>query len=626
MECDIALINRIKLLGIIIIGGVSLLFSFSNEALAQQQSFQFEGIERDYEVYLPQNLQENIPLLVGLHGYSETVSWFNAYSNMDELVDSEGFILVLPKGIDLSWNVGIEYCPLRSFPNTNDVGFISALIDTLYQQYSIDLKRVYGFGFSTGGEMVYRLACEIGERFAAVAVVGSSLLDAAENWKPNKAMPVLHIGGTKDMYALYNGPGSMPVNTTDEEWSVKKTLDYWIDKNQCDLEGDTVNLPDLVLGDSCTAQKITFGGCSNNTEIIHFKIIDGGHSWPGSSFTTSGNWEGNRNMDIDAKTEIWNFFKNYENSLAYGNKLKVLPFSPFFSDTVFVTTTLINPDNNPVSAYAIFQGEQFLFNDTLELFDDGLNHDGEVNDNLFGNILLASELPEDSYNVNLFTYDSVFESLVNLVQTEKFINFGPVVFEDYSFNMELGDAAFYPGGTAVISLIIKNVGTEATATNINAKLVSLNSHIIITENIVDFENLGPVENATSELPFLVRVSEECPINEDMPIVIHIFSNNLLCWTDSFNIQVYPTDIIDNSKLKTLIYPNPTNDVLNIEFSDKNTEGLVVEIFSVTGKRIYRNDFKNRFQEEIDISGYSKGIYFLRIWRPYEVSISKIIVK
>ena len=36
-------------------------------------SFEFDGYEREYEVYLPQDFQANMPLIVSLHGGSETV-------------------------------------------------------------------------------------------------------------------------------------------------------------------------------------------------------------------------------------------------------------------------------------------------------------------------------------------------------------------------------------------------------------------------------------------------------------------------------------------------------------------------------------------------------------------------
>ena len=39
-----------------------------------------------------------------------------------------------------------------------------------------------------------------------------------------------------------------------------------------------------------------------------FKIIGGGHNWPGAPISINGN----TNMDIDASKEIWRFFSKYK--------------------------------------------------------------------------------------------------------------------------------------------------------------------------------------------------------------------------------------------------------------------------------------------------------------------------
>jgi len=307
-----------------------MLFTFQlTYAQKKSGSFKFDGHTRNYEVHLPQNLQANMPLVIALHGYSETIDWFKNYTVLHQFADTAGFIVVFPEGTDRSWNIGIKSCPIRgTFPTVDDVGFISVLIDTMYNRYTIDMQRIYCCGHSTGGEMTLRLACELGERFAAVASVAGTLYDPAENWQPIKATPVLHIHGTKDLVEPYYGPGTTTEHTSDEQWSIKKTLNYWIEKNHCSSIGDTITLPDLVPVDLCTVQKITFSQGSDNTEVIHYKVIDGGHSWPGSPDPYHHPLEGNRNMDISANAEIWEFFKNYKNPLsnmAHGKTLEVFP-------------------------------------------------------------------------------------------------------------------------------------------------------------------------------------------------------------------------------------------------------------------------------------------------------------
>ena len=48
----------------------------------------------------------------------------------------------------------------------------------------------------------------------------------------------------------------------------------------------------------------------NDVEVKHFKIIGGGHTWPGSDFPNLAG--GVTNYDINASVEIWRFFSKYD--------------------------------------------------------------------------------------------------------------------------------------------------------------------------------------------------------------------------------------------------------------------------------------------------------------------------
>ena len=47
----------------------------NSNAQLQTGSFEFEGRARNYEVYLPQNFQSNMPVVISLHVYTETIQW-----------------------------------------------------------------------------------------------------------------------------------------------------------------------------------------------------------------------------------------------------------------------------------------------------------------------------------------------------------------------------------------------------------------------------------------------------------------------------------------------------------------------------------------------------------------------
>ena len=92
-------------------------------------------------------------------------------------------------------------------------------------------------------------------------------------------------------------------------YSMVYGLDYWRNYNNCDIIADTFPIPNYVISDSSTVDHITFRNGNNGVTTELFKIYNGGHTWPGSSFTNNN---GITNYDINASVEIWKFFSKYD--------------------------------------------------------------------------------------------------------------------------------------------------------------------------------------------------------------------------------------------------------------------------------------------------------------------------
>ena len=235
------------------------------------------------------------------------------YSQMNLVADTAGFIVVYPNADTASyppntWNSGIYDSPIAPpNPNINDVGFLSALIDTLAKHYTIDTNRIYSCGFSNGGFMSFKLACQLSNRIAAIASVAGVISNTtASGCNCSHSIPVLIINGTADGIVPYAGSTG---------WhSVEQTVSFWTTHNLCS-ESDTTSLPDTDILDGCTVQRIRFSDSSGNHRVVVHKVINGGHSWPGGDkshlYLSWGNI-GKTNGDINASAEIWNFLKTYE--------------------------------------------------------------------------------------------------------------------------------------------------------------------------------------------------------------------------------------------------------------------------------------------------------------------------
>ena len=113
------------------------------------------------------------------------------------------------------------------------------------------------------------------------------------------------------------------------------------------------------------------------------------------------------------------------------------------------------------------------------------------------------------------------------------------------------------------------------------------------DSIQLFDDIAAGENATSSSTYTLFISEECPGNTEVSIVVNISSYDHICWSDTFSIMVKePVNIKEIIEPITRIYPNPTDNMLTIEISNADKQGIEIEILDITGKIIYQEEFKN----------------------------------
>jgi len=215
-----------------------------------------------------------------------------------------GIILVCPQGISRSWNDG------RGTPankkGINDVKFIDQLITYILKTYGADPKRVYVTGMSNGGFMTSRLACELTDRIAAVAVVGASM-DQDEGYSPHKVLPVMYIQGTEDPLVPFAG-GKMK-GAGGIIYGHEEVLKKWAAVDGCDSRATITNLP-IQKRDGTSIIEETYQG-PNGIKVIGYTVVNGGHTWPGGSQYLPRPMIGSVSHNLDACAAIWDFFKQY---------------------------------------------------------------------------------------------------------------------------------------------------------------------------------------------------------------------------------------------------------------------------------------------------------------------------
>ncbi len=244
------------------------------------------GLERTYYVLFPANRTGPLPLVLALHGYTQSAGLLEYQTGLDDEATARGFVLVYPEGIGRSWNAGGCCAEARS-RNIDDVAFISQVIDQLVGGGRVDPKRVFATGISNGGMMDYRLACELSDRIAAIASVSGALM--VSQCSPARTVSVLEMHGTDDSVVPIGGGTLAGVGTFPPTMS---TIDRWVGIDGCAAD-PTTSHTDIT-------ETRTWTECRDGSSVVFVTVKGGGHTF----------WLDRVPAQLNVNEYIWNFFKN----------------------------------------------------------------------------------------------------------------------------------------------------------------------------------------------------------------------------------------------------------------------------------------------------------------------------
>ncbi|HET8984490.1 MAG TPA: PHB depolymerase family esterase [Trueperaceae bacterium] len=294
---------------------------FTDAALAQTSTnevMHHGGLERTYYLHVPAHVADRaatpdatrVPLVLVLHGRGGTGPGTANLTGLDEVADEHGFIVVYPTGIDNQWNY-VDGIPGYD-ADVPDRAFLRELVAELSTRYPIDSSRVYVAGFSNGGYMAQRLACDATDLFAAFASVGA----AGYGGQPSicgdpEAVAILFMHGTADAIVPFaglrqEGPNG-PVTVLA---SVEQTFAYWTYRLGCGTGIQPTVLPS-VLSPTMEVHVLDALDCPPGAELQLVVIVGGGHNWPGRPGRLPVQIGGDVNLDVDASRYIWGFFERH---------------------------------------------------------------------------------------------------------------------------------------------------------------------------------------------------------------------------------------------------------------------------------------------------------------------------
>jgi poly(hydroxyalkanoate) depolymerase family esterase len=153
---------------------------------------------RNYKLWIPDGYtgKQRLPLVMMLHGCTQTPDDFAAASQLNAVADKKHFLVVYPEQTKAAnplkcWN---WFDSSNQARGRGEPSLLALVVNQVQANYKVDSRRVFVAGFSAGGAMAVIMGATYPELFAAIGVHSGLAYGAATNL--NGAMPAMAKGGT----------------------------------------------------------------------------------------------------------------------------------------------------------------------------------------------------------------------------------------------------------------------------------------------------------------------------------------------------------------------------------------------------------------------------------------------
>ncbi len=258
-----------------------------------QHNVVVNGLDRTYLVHIPPGLDiiHPVPVVLILHGYDNEVHFeisdLEHMTGFNDISDKSGFVAVYPSGVSGVWNAG-TCCGTAVENKIDEASFFRQILADLGRIFTIDTNRIYASGFSQGGMMAFRLACEMPDTFAAIAPVAGALVFSP--CQPNQPVSIMQVHGKRDTSVPYTG-GLGGFMTGEYIFpAVELSLAAWAQLDGCSSPA--------INDQQGIALHTVFPGCKGGSSVELYTIDVLGANWP-SQYV------------LPVSQMIWDFFKTH---------------------------------------------------------------------------------------------------------------------------------------------------------------------------------------------------------------------------------------------------------------------------------------------------------------------------
>jgi poly(3-hydroxybutyrate) depolymerase/surface polysaccharide O-acyltransferase-like enzyme len=243
------------------------------------------GLVRSYQLIRPNRpVAAHLPAIVFLHGVNADIGGEEARDGLLPLASAGQVVLAYPVGYGQSWNAGV-CCGAAVEHDIDDVSFVAAVARRLAADPGVDPARISLVGYSNGGKMAYRLACERPDLFASVAIVLALRMTPCPSGQP---VPLLQVAVRDDAEIPY-APGDAPFSSDGVLLTpVTSEVAAWRSRDGC------ASGPEAQTAGQLLVQR--WDQCQQGSRIWLATYATGGHYWPAGDATTP-----------PAGQVVWNF-------------------------------------------------------------------------------------------------------------------------------------------------------------------------------------------------------------------------------------------------------------------------------------------------------------------------------
>ncbi|MCW2286277.1 poly(hydroxyalkanoate) depolymerase family esterase [Rhodoblastus acidophilus] len=257
---------------------------------------------RNYKLYIPSGYrQKPVPLVVMLHGCTQSPDDFALGTRMNELAEEQNFLVAYPAqaqsaNVSKCWNWFNEADQQRG---AGEPSLIAGIARDLVAELAVDPARVYVAGLSAGGAAAAVLGATYPDVFKGIGVHSGLACGAARDLP--SALAAMKTGAKSARRhevptIVFHGDGDRTVNPVNGDHVIAQSRNG---AHEPRVEGG-------VSRGGMRYTRIVYADGSGRPAHEHWVLHGAGHAWSGGS--ASGSFTDPRGPD--ASREMMRFFNN----------------------------------------------------------------------------------------------------------------------------------------------------------------------------------------------------------------------------------------------------------------------------------------------------------------------------